>query len=129
MPEASFACRSGVCALNHASVSSAVCASGLNVKPAAIALLLLRRLNPAVSGVVGTHTGMSDQARTFCSRRNPAGTQCSFAPAVVAARTPSNISITVISNPGPAPVKTPNARASAMRMVHSARSRASMNWT
>ena len=88
-----------------------------------------RRAKPAVSPVPGTHTGRSLQAETWCASSQSAGTQVSRASEFTAAPTPASISFMLKVRDGPVALNTPKARASAMRMVHSARSRASMNCT
>ena len=87
---------------------------------------MLRRLKPLFSSSAGTHAGMSPHALTLCSLSTVTGTQCSRAPPVVAAFTPSSISCIVIRCAGPVALNTPIVRCSATRIVHSARSRASM---
>src|SRR6185369_15387543 len=107
-------------------VSFAVTASGRKVSPAANALSILRRENATLSGRSGTHTGMLDQPRIFCSVRNSAGTQMNCAPLVVTALMPYSISAIVSGFMGPVALNTPSVRFSATRIVHSAKSRESM---
>src|ERR1035437_1600844 len=122
-------CSWGGRVLCQSSVSFAVTASGRNVNPFASALALLRRENPAVGPSGGSHTGMCRQPLMPVALRKSAGTQVNSAPAVVTALMPASISISESGVAGPVALYVPNARVSAIRIIHSARSRESMNCT
>jgi isoquinoline 1-oxidoreductase beta subunit len=127
-PARSFACRSAGCCRNQARVSAAVPPRRRKVRPAAVALSMLRRANPAESPRAGTHTGMSLHGDTFWASRKSAGIQTSVSCALMAAPVTASMCSMVVGAAGPVALKTPEVRASAMRIVHSARSRASMSW-
>ena len=85
---------------------------------------MLRLENPALFGTGGIHVGMCRHGLTPLARRKSAGTQVNWAPAVVTDLIPASISAMPMTCPHA--LYVPNTRCSARRIIHSARSRASM---
>src|SRR5258706_3359168 len=127
IPARNFACLSAGCFLNQSRVACVVSGTDRKVSPLSSALLMLILEKPASSPRGGTQTGMSDHAETFCAARKSASTQVNWALVFVTFLMPSSLCAIVSVDFGPVALKGPVVPCSAMRIVHSARSRASMN--